>query len=194
MEWLKMLDQRLSELFKGAPQFSAKNKETLVAAWPWIAVIGGILQLAAAWSLWQLTTVTSGIVGYTNHISDFYGIQTVGPSGLDKFVIYIGLIVLATEGVILLLAFPKLKSRLLSGWNLLFLGATINLISAVVDLFINGRGISSFIMSVLTAGVAFWLLYQVKGFYTDDTKSSKPARTDSTPSAPKSPKTPVKSK
>ncbi len=49
-------------------------------------------------------------------------------------------------------------------------------------------------MSVLTAGVAFWLLYQVKGFYTDDTKSSKPARTDSTPSAPKSPKTPVKSK
>lgn len=91
-----------------------------------------------------------------------YAGQQTGPTSFDKTIIYIGVIMLAIDAVILLLAFPKLQKRQKSGWDLLFLGALINLAYGVVQMFTYQRGVGSFIGSLIGSAIAFYLLFQVR--------------------------------
>lgn len=161
MELVKKAEKSLADLYKGAPNLSDKTRETLVKVWPILALIFGILQVWAAWMLWDL-------VRAVNHITTVYGTflnTSYGYSSKDKFFIYLGVLTLLVDGVILLMAYPKLKNRQRSGWDLLFLGSLLNVIYSFINLFISGRGFSDFLFSLIGSAIGFYLLYQVKGKY-----------------------------
>lgn len=156
-------DKVLEPLFKDVPNLPEVWRENLTKAWPWIALVFGIIQLAAAWALWGLTSVVNNATNTLNSLGVYGYPGTVGLSSSEKLAIYIALAILAADAVILLLAFSPLKSRLRRGWDLLFLGSLLNLAYSVVSVFISGRGISSLIGGLIGSAISFYFLYQVKG-------------------------------
>ena len=166
MELVRKIEDKMSDWFKGLPPLPEGGREGLAKAFPWIALVFGILQLIAAWGLWNLTRTVDVLNTYVNTYYQATGTAAnVGISSTDKVVIYVGLIVLAVDAVILLMAFSPLSKRDRRGWDLLFLSALINLVYAVVSIFINGRGFVSFIFSLLGSALGFYLLFQVKSKY-----------------------------
>jgi len=158
MKLVAKIESALSDLFKAAPPLSAKAKEGLAKVWPWLALLAGIFQVLAAWGLWQLARDTDKVVSYINQA---FG-TNAGYGTTDKMVIYVSVATLLASGVLMLMAFPKLKKRQKKGWDLLFLGALLNALYSVFTLFIDARGLSSFIFSLLGTAFGFYLLFQVK--------------------------------
>lgn len=185
MELIHKIEDTMKDWFKGLPPLPEGGREGLAKVFPWIALVFGILQLLAAWGLWSLTRTVDVLNTYVN---TYYQAATgttahIGLSSTDKMVIYVGLLVLLVDAVILLLAFSPLSKRLRRGWDLLFLSALINLVYAVVSIFINGRGFMSFIFSLLASALGFYLLFQVKGKYGSSAhhaapKHENPAKTE----------------
>src|SRR3989344_3418909 len=162
MKSLKVAEDKLSDVFKGLPPLQDSTKEGLAKVWPWLALVGGIVQLLAAWALWNLANWASRVTDIANSLSVYYGGYQAGPSSFDKTVIYAGILLLVVDAVILLMAFPKLQKRLRSGWDLLFLGTLINLVYGIVQIFTYQRGVGSFIGSLIGSALAFYLLFQVR--------------------------------
>ncbi len=160
MTSLKSVEVKLQKAFKDLPPLPANAKESLVKAWPWIALVFGVLQLMAAYSLWRLTSYVERL----NTLITYY--TAASPmSTTDKMVIYLGVIVLLADAIILLNAYPHLKTRSRRGWDLLFLGALINVAYGFVQIFISGRGIGSFVFSLIGSAIGFYLLFQVQDKY-----------------------------
>lgn len=159
---LESIERQLAEVFKGLHQFPDSTKETLAEIWPWLALIGGVLQLWAALLLYHLATFTDKIINAVNSVSRYYVGQPVGPSSFDKTVIYLGVLLLVVEAVILLMAFPKLQKREKGGWDLLFLGALINIVYGFVQIPTFQRGIWSFLGSLIASFIGLYLLFQVR--------------------------------
>lgn len=168
MGTLKTLETKLEDMFKGLPPLPASSKETLAKVWPWLALIFGVLQLAAAWALWGLIRASDRLIDYANEFSYYTG-QRLGPSSIDKTMVYLGVIVLVADAVILLMAYPALAKRQRKGWDLLFLGALLNVVYSIVAIFIDGRGVGSFIFSLLGSAVGFYLLFQVREKFSSKT-------------------------
>jgi hypothetical protein len=162
---VKQLETTIGGLFKDLPALPASAKESLVKIWPWLALVFGLLQAFAAYALWQLTRVVDRFSNLANEISLYYTGETVGLSAFDKSVIYIGILVLLVDAVILLMAFPELQKRTRRGWDLLFLGSLINLGYAIVSIFIDGRGMGTFISSLIGSAIGFYLLFQIRDHY-----------------------------
>jgi hypothetical protein len=162
MEFVKKAETALAGVYKGAPKLSNKVKDTLVNIWPWLALVFGILQLWAAWILWDLTRRVDRVVSY---FGTYLG-TNYGYSGKDKFFIYLGIIALLVDAIILLVAFPKLRKREKGGWDLIFLAGLLNVLYAVINFFISGRGFGDFILALLWSAIGFYLIFQVKDKYT----------------------------
>jgi len=165
MALLKQAENSLSNVFKGAPPLSDNAKNSLVRAWPWIALIFGILQVLAAWSLWGVTRFVDRAADIANIYSVAYNGRPVY-SATDKFAIYLGLLVLLVDGVILLMAYAPLKARSRRGWDLLFLGSLINVVYGIVAVFEPQRGIGSLVFSLIGSAIGFYLLFQVREKYS----------------------------
>lgn len=161
MGMVKSAETALAGVFKGAPKMPEKGKESLVKAWPWIALIFGIIQLWAAWGLWDLTRAVNKVATY---FGTYLG-TSYGYSSKDKFFIYLGIASLVVDAVILLMAYPHLKNRHKRGWDLLFLGSLLNVVYSVLNLFISGRGFGDFLFSLIGSAVGFYLLFQVRDKY-----------------------------
>lgn len=162
MKALKGIEDKLGDFFKGLPQLPDSSKEGLVNIWPWLALVAGILQLWAAWALYDLSKFASRLGDIADSLSIYYTGNSVGPSSMDKTIIYLGIVILVVDAVILLMAFPKLKVRAKSGWDLLFLASVLNLAYAVVQIFTYNRGVGSFIGSLIGSAIGFYLLFQVR--------------------------------
>ena len=160
MKLVASMEQWLADIMKGLPQLSKENKDLLVKAWPWIALIFGVLQLLSAMGLWdflqqaQRWGLFADFAGY--HISTF-----------DLTLAYISIALLVATAVLLLLAYAPLKVHARRGWELLFVVSLINLVSGVLSLFISGRGFGSFLFSLFVSVVVFYLLIQVRSYYKD---------------------------
>ncbi len=165
MEALRPLENKLADLFKGAPKLTNSTKESLAKVWPWLALIAGVLQLLAAYWLWQAARVVDVLGDYVNTLSVYYSGQTAGISSFDKTVIYVGVIMLVVDAVIMLIAFPELQKRTKKGWDLIFLAAVINAVYSLVQLFTYGRGFGSFLFGLIGSAVGFYLLFQVREKY-----------------------------
>lgn len=161
MSSIKKIEDKMAASFKDLPHLPESSRKGLADIWPWLALIGGILQLVVAFGLWQLTRVVGAYTDLANSLAAYTG-QTVGLTSTDKMVIYLGIVILLADAVILLMAFPKLQQRLRAGWDLLFLAALVNLAYAVVTIFIDGRGLGSFIMSLVGSAIGFYLLFEVR--------------------------------
>lgn len=165
MELVKKAEVKLADLFKGAPKLSDSTKESLVKIWPWLALIGGVLQVWAALSAFFWAQKANDL---TNSVNEFY--RSIGaPQAVDeRFTLWLWLAIafLAVEGVLLLVAFPKLRNRLKSGWDLLFIVGLLNVVYAVVSLFSEYRGgLFGLIWNLFVTAVIFWLLFAVRDKY-----------------------------
>ena len=174
MGLVKSAEDSLEGVFKGLPPLPEGGREGLAKAFPWIALIFGILQLVAGLSLWHLTRYVDVLNDYANSIYQYTGTR-VGLSSTDKMIIYLGIIILVVDAVILLMAVSPLMKRARRGWDLLFLSALINLLYSVVSIFIDGRGFGTFLISLLSSAVGFYLLFQIRGKFGGTATAVKPA-------------------
>lgn len=165
MSELQKAEKSLEKLFKGLPDISDAARESVAKVLPILAIIGGIFQLAAAYWVYKLANVAEQVDQFIRSYSVLTG-GAYGLSGTDKFLIYVGAVVLLVEAVILFMAYSGLSERKKRGWDLLFLGALINVAYSVVSLFITGRGFGSFLFGLIGSAFCFWLLFQVKSKYS----------------------------
>jgi uncharacterized membrane protein HdeD (DUF308 family) len=159
---LESLEKSLESIFKDLPKLPTKAKQTLAQWWPILALIGGVLQIWAAWSLWQLHNNLSGWSNYYNTLSEVYGFGGSIPDPNPFY--WVGLVALAASGVILLMAYPQLKAKAKRGWDLLFLSAVVNLGYGIVMLFADNYygGFDTLIGTVIGSAIGFYLLFQIK--------------------------------
>ena len=162
MKVLSKVESSLADVFKGLPQFPDSTKEGLAKIWPWLALIGGVIQLFAALAFWRLADWADRVTDLNDTLSLYYTGYESGPTNMDKTVIYIGVATLLVEAVLLLMAFPKLQQRLRSGWDLLFLGAMLNVAYGVLQIFTFDRGFGSFVGSLVGSAIGLYLLFQVR--------------------------------
>jgi uncharacterized BrkB/YihY/UPF0761 family membrane protein len=160
MKEVKQIESSLEKAFKGLPDISESGRESIAKILPIGALIVGVLQLVAAWSLYDIVRVADK---FSDTVLGSLGVGTSLLSGGDKLFIYLGLAFLVVDSVILLMAYSGLAARKKRGWDLLFLGALLNAAYAVLSLFITGQGFGTFLMNVIGSGLTFWVLFQVKG-------------------------------
>ncbi len=176
MERIAKIEKKLGEVFKDLPALSKPTKKTLADAWPWIALVLGVLQVAAAWALWRLMDVAQPFIDYANTISQYYGGESIGYSSFDKFVIYLAIASLLVQAAIMFMAFKPLQAKVKRGWDLMFLAALLNVVYAVISIFIDGRGLGGFVMQLVGTSIGFYFLFQIRELYTGKAKPAVSAK------------------
>lgn len=172
MDFLQKIEAAMAGWFKGAPKLSDSTKESLVKVLPWLAVIGGVLHLWSAWNLYDWARVASGIADYANSFSRAFGGGDVVSDRMEV-TIWIGVAILAVQGVVLLLAYPGLTKRLKSGWNMVFLYGLLSVVYAVVSLFMDYySSIGGLFMYLIVAVVTFYLLFAVRDKFKGTDKTA----------------------
>ncbi len=131
----------LEDFFKKAPALPENIREVLVKIAPWLALIFGILGILGGLAAAGLSPVAA-----------MAGVST----GLN---VMISAVLTIVSSVLMLMAYPKLNKRLLSGWNLLFYSEAVSFVAALVG------GPSAIIGAVIGALIGFYLLFQIKSYY-----------------------------
>ena len=158
---MKVLDTQLAPLLKfldgyysKAPVLPKGGKDFIVKASPWLALLGAVFALFAAYGLYQAMSFVSTI---TN--SPFY--QAYAPKAASfPITVWLSIAVLVVWAVIYLLAFSPLKAEKLKGWNLILYGMILNVVANVVTL-----SPFSIIWSIVGFLIGYYFLYQVKSYY-----------------------------
>jgi hypothetical protein len=165
-EPLVELESQLDKLFgKDSPyQLPTSTKKSLANATWWIILIVGLLQLWAAWGLWQLGHVANTVVDYANYLSATYG-DGVSVVRLGFFY-YVAFAALLVEAAMLLLAVPALKDFKQQGWRLLYYSVLLNVVYGVVRMFSNaGGGLGQFIIQLFVSAVIAYFVFQVRTYF-----------------------------
>jgi hypothetical protein len=162
---MHQLEEKLNDLFvKNAPfQVPENGRKGIVGVMPWVALVGGVLMLLAAWGLYQAAVAVSYWADWANTLGSAYGAPYT-PSSLSFFV-WISLALIVVEAVMFFIAFPALKAHQKKGWNLLFLVTLLNAAQAVLQMF-GYSSPGSLIFSLLGSVVGLYLLFQIRGYYT----------------------------
>ncbi|HSX53172.1 MAG TPA: hypothetical protein VLF90_02260 [Patescibacteria group bacterium] len=162
---LNKIEDMLSDVFvKKAPKMPENGKKALVQYLPWIDLVLGILTLWSALVLWHWAHLANAFVNYANSINQLYGNNLVQANRLTAGV-WFGLIVLIVEGVLYLAAFPGLRERKKSGWNLLFYASMVNVVYAIVIFFTDYGGIGTLLGSLIGTAIGLYILFQVRSAY-----------------------------
>lgn len=162
---VKPLEQALLPFFKGLPALPENGRKTLVKIWPVLALVFGVIQLWSAYGLWNLGHSANQLVNYVNEMSIAAGNGMVTPQ--LGFFYYLGLAVIVAGGIILLMAAKPLNERKKYGWDLLLLGSALNLAYGIVMLFDTYYGgFGNLLSTIIGTGIAFYLLFQVRDYYT----------------------------
>lgn len=166
MSALQPLEKSLNDLFgKQAPALPSNAKKIIVQFVPWLSLIGGALMLYSAYILWDWANNVSPLVDYANQLSAAYG----GPQIADDRLtigIWVGLIVLAIEGLLYLAAFTGTRARKKSGWDLLFYATLLNIAYGAVIMFTNYGSVGSFIGTLIGSAIGFYFLFQIRELYS----------------------------
>jgi uncharacterized membrane protein HdeD (DUF308 family) len=163
------LETKMADVFKN-PKMPAGGVKAITEWAPWLSLILGVLSLIAAVLLWNGARAVDSVVNYAGSLCNAYAVDAgacANNSAAHLSVwLWLGLAVLAVEGVLYLLAYPGLKARNKQGWNYLFYGALINVVYAVVSLFTDYSAGNHFISALIGSAIGFWILFQIRGAYT----------------------------
>ncbi len=165
-EQLSGLENKIDNVVKDAPfQLPEKSRKSIVKYMPVISLVVGVLSLWAAYALWNAARVVDRLVDFSNSLSRAYGLSEPAASRLS-LIVWVGIAFLAVEGVLYLLAYPKLKSESKAGWNLLFYGALLNLVHGVVLLF-DGYygGFGRLFGTLVSSAIGLYFLFQIRAYY-----------------------------
>jgi hypothetical protein len=166
---MRELENKLADVYKGAPALPKKAKDAIVEYWPYVVLVLGILQLLAALALWHLANATERLADFSNTLSVYYGGAVTHISTFDKTMIYVGVALLVVEAVVMLMSVSPLLKRQRKGWELLFLVSLIQVAYSVVLIFVDGRGVGGFIGSLIGAAIGFYFLFQIRDYYKGKT-------------------------
>jgi len=144
---LQPLLKTLDETYAKVPALPRKWTDLIVNFAPWLALIGGILLVVGAVSLFGLGSFLSPFA------------MMAGAGGFAVMWI-VAAVLLLVAGVIEFLAFAPLKARKEKGWNLMFYALLLDVLSSVVRL-----SVSEVISAVLAFLIGYYFLYQVKSYY-----------------------------
>ncbi len=175
MAAMNQLEARLSDVFeKQAPKLPVGGKKAIVEWAPWASLIIGILTLLAAYWLWQWAHVVSGFIDYANSVCQAYrgpACITTATNNMSIW-IWVGLLVLIVEGFLYIMAFPGLRDHKKSGWNYLYWGALVNVLYAVLNLFMGYNAVGNFVGGLIGSAIGLWLLFQVRSSYNGERAST----------------------
>lgn len=155
------LEKSLGGAFKSAPKLPVSAKNLLVAWMPWLSLLAGLLSLWAAYSLYHWAHFANALTNYANSLSEAFGGGKV-VSSRWSVTVWVGLAVLAVEGLIYLAAFPGLRARKYSGWSLILYATVLNAVYGVVSLFTDYGGGSSLVGYIISTAIGLYLLFQVR--------------------------------
>lgn len=171
MSAMQSLENNLNDIFgKKAPALPEGGKKALVEWLPWINLVFGVLSLLAALSLWRWANAANELIDYANTISGVYGGNPVVAERMGV-IVWLGLGVLAVQGLLLLAAFAPTRDRKKSGWNFMFYAALLNLVYGVVTLFSDYDYSGGFVGTILGSAIAFYLLFQIHDRYKNTAKA-----------------------
>ncbi len=166
MRALQSLEKSLDDLFvKQGPELPSNAKKALVQYLPWINLILGVLTLYSVYVIWHWAHLANNLINYANSISAAYGGPQVATNRLT-FGIWLGLIVLATEALLYIAAFPGTRDRKKSGWNLLFYALLVNVLYGVVIMFTSYGGVGSLIWTLIGSAIGLYFLFQIRASYS----------------------------
>lgn len=176
MSALDSLEKSLDGVFgaKAPVKLPENAKKTIVQWLPWISVVLGALTLWGAYALYNWARVANEVLDGLNELSRLYGGSGVAATRWSVG-IWVSLVVVVIEGLLFLAAYPGLKARKKSGWNLLFYGSLLNAVYGLVLLFTDYGGVGSFVGYLIGTVVGLWLLFQIRSAYSGSKSTSTPA-------------------
>lgn len=127
----------------------------------WLALAGGVFSLIGAWNAWRTTQYVSQLGTYLDEVARQYGTPTVQSSfGLTY---YLALAAMVAQGVLMLMAFQKLKAHQKAGWNLVWYSSLISLAIGVLYIFTPYYGVMSLVMVAIGVAIGWWVMFQIRG-------------------------------
>lgn len=165
MSALTKLESTLESTFNSGPKLSENAKNLIVQYLPWLNLLAGVASLWAAYALWHWAHLVSGLANYYNQLSAAYGGSTIAGDRMS-IGLWLGLAIVALEGVLFLMAFPATKARAKRGWNLMFYAALVNLAYGIVLIFTDYGSVGNFIGYAIGTVIGLWILFQIKPKYT----------------------------
>lgn len=169
------LEKKLDEVFvKNAPvQLPENAKKWIVDYGPYIDLVLGILVLLGAWSLWQAGHYVNELVNYTDSV---YRAKGLASSSLDTAELgasfWIAWVALLAQAIVMIAAFSGLKARKKQGWNLLFYGSLLSLISGLFyGLYDNS--VFSIFARLVGSAIGLYFLFQIRSYYLDKKPGNK---------------------
>lgn len=132
----------IGEYFKKLPELPRGGREAVVAITPWLALIFGVLGIATA-------LVGLGIFTFLAPLAMFAGVRGAGAGFV---IVLLGL----ASSALLLMAFPGVKARKISGWKLIYYSEVVGIVADIISLSLTG---------VVFALIGFYFLYQIRSYY-----------------------------
>lgn len=171
---LEALEKTLDDIFrKKAPwQLPEKAKQWIVKYLPIINLVLGVITLWAALTLWRWAHRTEELVNWANDLARTYGGKEITSSRMS-FLLWLSLVMLVIQGVIYIAAYPGTKAKQKKGWNLLFYGALIGIVSNVISLFADYRSFSGLLGTLIGAAIGFYFLFQIRPYYLGKKSTEK---------------------
>lgn len=151
-EHMSGLEGWLGGLFANAPHIPENGRKVIVEYAPWVVLIFGILGVIGALSLFR---AARGLSAISEYMPQSYSME---------FMISIAISLLATA--LLLMSYPGIKAHKKSGWNLVFYSQVVGVAGSVVSVVMGGYYSENLIVSIVVAVVGFWILFEVRSYYT----------------------------
>ncbi len=163
MDSLKPIEDKLVVAFKDVPPLPKSTKKMFSDLLPWIALIFGVLQLLAAWGLYNWGRDINKLADAFNGYTSAFGVA----AGVEKLSIFywVSLVILIVDAVIMLMAYPGLKAKTKDGWNLIFLAVLVNVVYGVFSAFNSRGGAGSLVFSLIGSALGLYLLFQIRDHY-----------------------------
>lgn len=137
------LQEMMEGWFKKLPALPPSAVTTIVSITPWLALIFGIIGVLGA-------IAAFGILSFLSPFAMLGGAAPRYGLGMISTVIWL------VSSVLMLMAFPGLKSQKTGGWNLLFWSEVVGAIASIISISIG---------SIIGVVIAFYLLFQIKSKY-----------------------------
>jgi len=163
---MRQLEEKLDELLvKKAPfQIPKEGREGIAKAMPWVALVGGIILLLLAWTLYNTLNYANRVIDVANsYLGGLYDVGYVAPVAWGPLV-WLSLALLVAVAVMFFMAYPGLTKMKKSAWDLLFWAALLNIAEAVLQA-IGYTNIGSLIASLLGSVVGLYVLFQIRPLY-----------------------------
>lgn len=176
MQAQKQLETAMDKyLVKEAPiQIPENGRKALVQYAPFLALIGGVLTLLGALSLWRLAHDAQQVVNGLNEIARSYGVDTGINSVNYGVLFYASFAILVAQGLLLLFAFKGLQAKNKKrGWDLLLLGVVANLLYSLIYAFTDTGSLVNILSGIIGTVIGLYILAQIKSYYTTSKTTAK---------------------